>query len=271
MDSEQAKARYAEKVRMFFGINPETVATREPEIPLTVTYERIYQFLVRDKDPFSGNPKNCSKGLDAFLYVEKGWVKKVSGRKLNDIYVVHGWVLHSFALNEPPLRPWVLIQLNGTILAAHCNCAIGILEACSHVGATLFSLDILRKEIVEEKKLSVTDLPAYWKNPPKRITKNLYKKVKDINFGNKIMKEYQLVTPEEPSDSEIEELLTAIQNDGVSVVAMSGFCGDSNLNFSCDSCTKEDELLKRFEQYNLSRFVENRQNNSVYLQGCTTY
>lgn len=139
---------------MFFGINPETVATREPEIPLTVTYERIYQFLVRDKDPFSGNPKNCSKGLDAFLYVEKGWVKKVSGRKLNDIYVVHGWVLHSFALNEPPLRPWVLIQLNGTILAAHCNCAIGILEACSHVGATLFSLDILRKEIVEEKKVS---------------------------------------------------------------------------------------------------------------------
>lgn len=61
------------------------------------------------------------------------------------------------------------------------------------------------------------------------------------------------MTPEEPSDSEIEELLTAIQNDGVSVVAMSGFCGDSNLNFSCDSCTKEDELLKRFEQYNLSR------------------
>lgn len=72
---------------------------------------------------------------------------------MNDIYVVHGLVHHSFALREKPLHPWILIKEDGKILAAHCNCAIGILEACSHIGATLFALDGIRSA-VQEKKVS---------------------------------------------------------------------------------------------------------------------
>lgn len=132
-------------------MDPYAVKTNQKEVPLNITFDRIYQFLVLDANPFTGSPKECAKGMDAVLYFKNGWVKNVSGRKLHDVYVVHGIVHHSFSLNEKPLRPWVIVNEDGSILAAHCDCAIGILEACSHVGATLFALDGIRSDILENK------------------------------------------------------------------------------------------------------------------------
>ncbi|XP_021695388.1 uncharacterized protein LOC110675244 [Aedes aegypti] len=181
MDCEVAAQRYREKVAMCYGVNPSALQTKPQEVPLTVTFASIYQFLVVDPNPFTGAPKNCAKGMDAIFYYKNGWVKSVSGKKIQDIFVVHGIVRHSFALNEKPLTPWILINESGKILAAHCNCAIGLLEACSHVGATLFALEGIRTSIIE-KKMSVTDLPAYWKKPPESINVNLYKKGTDQPF-----------------------------------------------------------------------------------------
>lgn len=89
--------------------------------------------------------------MDAILYFKNGWVKNLAGAKVHNVYVVHGKVHHSFALNEKPLEPWILLQDDGIILAAHCTCAIGLLEACSHIGATLFALDGVRTAVLEKK------------------------------------------------------------------------------------------------------------------------
>lgn len=121
------------------------------DVPLNVTFARIYQFLVLDASPLTGRSKDCFKAMDAILFFQNGWVKNLSGRKLKDVYVVHGTVHHSFALNEKPLRPWIIVKEDGCILAALCDCAIGILEACSHVGATLFALDRIRSDILTKK------------------------------------------------------------------------------------------------------------------------
>lgn len=93
--------------------------------------------------------------MDAILYFKNGWVKSHTGAKVQDIHVVHGLINHSFALNEKPLRTWVLVGPEGTVLAAHCTCAIGILEACSHIGATLFALDGVRIAIFERKVIHI--------------------------------------------------------------------------------------------------------------------
>lgn len=136
---------------MCYGVNPSTIKTTPTEVPLTITTASIYQFMVVDPNPFTGEPKNCTKGMDAILYYKNGWVKSVSGQRVQDICIVQGSVRHSFALNEKPLTPWMLISETGRILAAHCNCVIGLLEACSHVGATLFALEGIRASIIEKK------------------------------------------------------------------------------------------------------------------------
>ena len=64
---------------------------------------------------------------------EVGWKKYVE----EGIILIVGKVKHSYSANKPPLRPWVLVRCNGTILVAHCNCMAGLAETCSHVGAVL--------------------------------------------------------------------------------------------------------------------------------------
>uniref|UniRef100_A0AAV2K1T0 Uncharacterized protein n=1 Tax=Knipowitschia caucasica TaxID=637954 RepID=A0AAV2K1T0_KNICA len=38
-------------------------------------------------------------------------------------------VHHSQALSEPPLKPWVSLQRDGTVLCGHCTCEAGLGES----------------------------------------------------------------------------------------------------------------------------------------------
>lgn len=107
--------------------------------------------MVVETNPFTGCPKDCRKGMEANLWFQQGWVKNVSGKLINDVFIVRGKVLHSFNLRKTPLKPWIIVAKTGKILSAHCDCTIGLLETCSHVGATLFALDDIRRKIAEKK------------------------------------------------------------------------------------------------------------------------
>ncbi|XP_038118591.1 uncharacterized protein LOC119769595 [Culex quinquefasciatus] len=148
--SEETKRRLAAKIQMCKGVNPDKLIMLETEVPLNVTITEIFQFMVKDPCPYTEKEKDSNKGMEAIFYFKNGWVKRVIGKKIDDVYVVRGEVKHSFSLNQPPLLPWVVIKDDGTVLAAHCTCAIGLLECCSHVGATLFSLDDLRANVLEK-------------------------------------------------------------------------------------------------------------------------
>lgn len=125
--------------------------TRTEEVPLNVSFADIYNFMVQEPNPFTGEPKDSTKGMQANLWFQQGWVKHVGGKKLGENYVVHGSVFHSFSLRKQPLKPWVIVRNDGKILAAHCDCAIGLLETCSHVGATLFALDDIRQKVLDKR------------------------------------------------------------------------------------------------------------------------
>lgn len=49
-------------------------------------------------------------------------------------------VLHSQRLNDPASVVWILAELNGQIICAHCTCTAGLSETCSHVGAICFAI-----------------------------------------------------------------------------------------------------------------------------------
>lgn len=44
-------------------------------------------------------------------------------------------------MNETPLMPWLIVEKDGKILAAHCNCMAGLGETCSHAAAVMFYID----------------------------------------------------------------------------------------------------------------------------------
>ena len=67
--------------------------------------------------------------------------------------------MHSQRLNEPPLLPWIIAEKNGKILCANCTCMAGLAEACTHIAALLFWVEMVIK--IHNSK-TVTDKQAYW-------------------------------------------------------------------------------------------------------------
>ena len=79
------------------------------------------------------------KSLQSYKYFTSGWILEVDWKKYFEegIVLFIGKVRHSYAASKTPLRPWVLVRCNGTILVGHCTCMAGLAETCSHVGAVL--------------------------------------------------------------------------------------------------------------------------------------
>ena len=50
-------------------------------------------------------------------------------------------VSHSQRLIETPLSCWIIIERNGEVCWAHCNCMAGLGETCTHIAAVLFDLE----------------------------------------------------------------------------------------------------------------------------------
>ena len=63
-------------------------------------------------------------------------VKDVGGKR-----VLSAKVNHSQKLQEKPLLPYVICELNGKIVARHCNCMAGLGESCSHVASLLWAIE----------------------------------------------------------------------------------------------------------------------------------
>lgn len=43
-------------------------------------------------------------------------------------------------MNDAPLQVWVLANMDGKIICAHCTCLAGLSETCSHVGAICYAV-----------------------------------------------------------------------------------------------------------------------------------
>lgn len=75
----------------------------------------------------------------SFKYFTSGWVLEVEWKKYAEegVVLIIGKVRHSYAASKTPVRPWILVRSNGSIIVAHCTCMAGLAETCSHVGAIL--------------------------------------------------------------------------------------------------------------------------------------
>ena len=75
----------------------------------------------------------------SFRHFTSGWVLEVEWKKYSErcIVFVTGKVRNSYSASKTPLRPWVMLRCNGTVVIAHCTCMAWLPETCSHVSAVI--------------------------------------------------------------------------------------------------------------------------------------
>lgn len=114
-------------------------------------------------------------------------------------------VNHSQRLNDPPLRPWVAIEDQGTIKTAHCNCMAGLGEACSHIAASLFAIVSVLSGL---KETSCTSIKCPWSQPSQSsLDGTKYMRLTEI-FPQKQVP-YEPFIPES-TDKDMKDLYTAL-------------------------------------------------------------
>lgn len=124
--------------------------------------------------------------------------------------------MHSQRLNLPPLNPWVIAKKDGEIITAHCDCAAGLGECCSHVGGVLYEIE---DAVRNHSEHSVTDVKAYWKVPsnvlgaPSRIRDIDY----SLNYEEHTPSNFVGVIPE-PTNEEKVMFFAALNESGSTVV-----------------------------------------------------
>lgn len=107
-------------------------------------------------------------------------------------FLICAQVRHSQSFSEKPLTPWLLLKEDGEVLCAHCTCKAGLGEACSHIGAVLFYVEV----VVRRRDGQVcTDRENAWLPPQVRFLNG--KQVSALSFASSKMKK-RIMDGEQP-------------------------------------------------------------------------
>ena len=103
--------------------------------------------------------------MDGYKYVMNGCIENVevvATPACPSIVLACAHVRHSQRITATPLKPWVAVEQSGPVVCAHCDCMAGLGEACSHIVAVLFALEVNTQV---KKSMSCTSLPCTWLPP----------------------------------------------------------------------------------------------------------
>ena len=169
-----AKARYKEKVNLcgfdLYLLKKSECSDELADFP-AVEYPDIVNYLVLQTSWVTGQQMKAYKAMDAYNFFISGWVNSVMVKSVtgNDKVVVTAKVYHSQRVREMPLKTWLLVETNGTVCSAHCNCMAGLSEACSHIGAVLFALEVgvrMRESVTCTQEKGKRLMPVYVREIP---------------------------------------------------------------------------------------------------------
>ena len=186
---QEARERYIEKIAQIsfddpYLINSNDFDTGTDFLPKT-SYPDIVNYLLFAPSPSTGEELKSYKSMESYQHYVSGFVKSVGTKCYpGDICLVYGRVLHSMKLSIPPAKSWLIIQPKRRVMGAHCECAAGIGEACSHVGAILFYIDTINRM---KDSVTVTGEKAYWVPPPGALPQQFsvdQQEISAINFAS---------------------------------------------------------------------------------------
>ena len=198
---ENAKRRYQEKFAMLGDIEDPYIAinaaasSRGPGLDWQhwpdVEYPDIFNYFIATPSPYTQQQLRAYKSLEAYKYCVDGWISNVSIAPISPrpgAYIVTARVKHSQKLSATPVKPWVAVERVGTVLCCHCTCMAGLGEACSHIGAILFTLEANTQL---KRRTSCTSLPCSWLPPSFQDVP--YAQIADIDFENPKQKRQKML------------------------------------------------------------------------------
>ena len=162
-ETVEASKHYSEKIALIGGCDPYSIKKNDLSDDINVypgiTYLDIVNYLLFTQSAYKSDELRNYKSLAAYNQFVSGWIREIHCKvfkKLGKTLVI-AKVMHSQRLNGTPLKPWVICETEGKILACHCNCMAGLGESCSHVGAILFDVDAVKrmrenKTVTQEKR-----------------------------------------------------------------------------------------------------------------------
>ena len=141
---------------------------------------------------------------------------------------------HSQRMNEPPLRPWVVLHKDGQIVCCHYNCMAGLGETCSHAAAAMFAFETLCRM---KQETTCTSLPCEWLKPS--ASNVPYAEASSIDFSSPAQKrkctkgdveiqQKKMPAIPPPSEEETAAFCTALASSGSQCAILSvkpGFGG----------------------------------------------
>ncbi|CAK6984995.1 uncharacterized protein LOC113068417, partial [Scomber scombrus] len=112
--------------------------TRDPDALPPLTFPDIFVYLVCVVSAYTKAPFRNFKFMEAHVQFTNGWVHDLEACKpmSSEYTVVRTKVMHSQRLNEPPLKPWVIVSGAGKEYG-HCTCMAGIAETCTYDSSPL--------------------------------------------------------------------------------------------------------------------------------------
>ena len=140
------RSRYDELVKLCGNVDPyevdlKTTSDNEDLIP-SVNIMHILQYLVHSTKSCTMKQMMAYKATEGHQFLTNGWVQLVRFLPIdNEKILCFCKVKHSQRFSDSCLNSWCLVKKSGDILAAWCTCVAGRCEACSHVGALLYSLE----------------------------------------------------------------------------------------------------------------------------------
>lgn len=84
-----------------------------------VTYPDIVNYLVYTQSAYSLAELKAYKSLQAYSHFVCGFVQDIGHSKINGMSVFLGKVKHSQRMSESSLKPWLIIEKDGSITSGH--------------------------------------------------------------------------------------------------------------------------------------------------------
>ena len=124
------RARYMEKLRPIDDKDPYEMEKSEWTTDMMnwpeVTYPDIVNYLVYTQSAYTLAELKAYKSLQAYNYFVSGFVQDIGQVCINGKSVFLGKVKHSQRMTDPCLRPWLIVENDGSISSAHCTCMAGM-------------------------------------------------------------------------------------------------------------------------------------------------
>ena len=116
-------------------------ASKRSDIVPNIEFSDIYNFLINTPSPFTKEELKAYKSLDGYIYLVADWVGDLSVHPVamhDDKLVLTTSVQHFQWVH----LHWVAAEKCGTIICANCTCMAGLGEACSHIAALIFAVEV---------------------------------------------------------------------------------------------------------------------------------